>query len=63
MGTTRMSEHPSEGVVDSDGRVHGVKNLLLAGSSVFPCAGYANPTITIVALALRMAKHLRALQP
>jgi choline dehydrogenase-like flavoprotein len=63
MGTTRMSEHPSGGVVNSDCRVHGVGNLFLAGSSVFPCAGYANPTITIVALALRMAQHLQTLRP
>ena len=59
MGTTRMSRSPDHGVVDGNCRTHGVRNLYLAGSSVFPCAGYANPTITIVALSLRLAAHLR----
>lgn len=59
MGTTRMSLDPRHGVVDTDCRAHGVDNLYLAGSSVFPSAGYANPTLTIVALALRLADHLR----
>ncbi len=58
MGTTRMSESPSEGVVDRDCRVHGIDNLYVAGSSVFPTAGFMNPTLTIVALALRLADHL-----
>ena len=58
MGTTRMSERPSEGVVDRDCQVHGVSNLYVAGSSVFPTGGMANPTFTIVALALRMAEHI-----
>jgi choline dehydrogenase-like flavoprotein len=60
-GTTRMSTGPQTGVVDTECKVHGVDNLFVAGSSVFPCAGYANPTITIVALALRLAAHLRSL--
>jgi choline dehydrogenase-like flavoprotein len=59
MGTTRMSTDPRKGVVDPDGRVHTLENLYVAGSSVFPTAGYANPTLTIVALALRLADHLR----
>lgn len=59
MGTTRMSEDPTTGVVAPDGRVHGVENLWVAGSSVFPSVGYANPTLTIVALALRMADSFR----
>ena len=59
MGTTRMSDSPSEGVVDADCQVHGVANLYVAGSSVFPTAGFANPTLTIVALALKLADHLR----
>ena len=60
MGTTRMSASPGRGVVDSNCRVHGVDNLLIAGSSVFPAAGYANPTLTIVALSLRLAEHLKS---
>jgi len=60
VGTTRMSLSPREGVVDTDCRAYGVRNLYLAGSSVFPCAGHANPTLTIVALALRLADHLRS---
>lgn len=58
MGTTRMSASARTGVVDPDCRVHGVENLYVAGCSVFPTAGYANPTLTIVAMALRLADHL-----
>lgn len=58
MGTTRMSASPRKGVVDADCRVHGMENLYVAGSSVFPTGGYANPTLTIVALTLRLAEHL-----
>ncbi len=58
-GSTRMREDPREGVVDADCRVHGVSNLFIAGSSVFPTGGTAGPTLTIVALALRLAAHLR----
>ena len=57
-GTTRMSDDPSTGVVDTDGQVHGVRGLHVAGSSTFPIAGYANPTLTIVALSLRLADRL-----
>ena len=59
-GTTRMSADPRHGVVDPDGCVHGVENLYVAGASTFPTAGFANPALTIVALALRLADHLRA---
>lgn len=59
MGTTRMGASPRTGVVDADCRVHGVRNLFMAGSSVFPSAGHANPTLTVVALALRLADRLR----
>ncbi|SDG14950.1 GMC family oxidoreductase [Pelagibacterium luteolum] len=58
MATTRMSNDPKKGVVDADCKVHGMGNLFVAGSSVFPTAGSDSPTITIVALALRMADHL-----
>lgn len=59
MGTTRMSEDPAEGVVDANGRMHDVDNLWVAGSSVFPTVGFGNPTLTIVALAHRLADHLK----
>lgn len=59
MGTTRMADDPRRGVVDRTCRVHGVHNLYVAGSSVFPTGGHANPTLTIVALALRLSDHLR----
>jgi choline dehydrogenase-like flavoprotein len=59
MGTTRMSDDPRRGVVDRDCRVHGVLNLFVAGSSVFPTSGSGTPTLTLAALALRLAKHLR----
>lgn len=60
MGTTRMDPDPGLGVVDTDLRVHGVDNLYVAGSAVFPTTGYANPTLTLVALAHRLAAHLRS---
>ncbi len=60
MGTTRMHVDPRLGVVDEQCRVHGIENLYIAGSSVFPTCGYANPTLTLVALALRLADHVRA---
>lgn len=58
IGTTRMHADPTRGVVDAECRVHGVDNLWIAGSSVFPTSGYANPTLTLVALALRLADAL-----
>jgi choline dehydrogenase-like flavoprotein len=60
MGTTRMAADPRQGVVDADCRVHGVANLYVAGCSVFATSGYANPTLTLVALSLRLADHLEA---
>ncbi len=60
LGTTRMHPDPRYGVVDENARVHGVDNLYVAGSSVFPTGGYANPTLTIIALSLRLADHLKA---
>jgi choline dehydrogenase-like flavoprotein len=59
MGTTRMHDDPRRGVVDRDCRVHGVSNLFIAGSSVFPTAGSGSPTLLIAALALRLADHLK----
>jgi choline dehydrogenase-like flavoprotein len=59
MGTTRMDDDPRRGVVDADCRVHGIANLFCAGSSVFPTGGAAPPTLTIVALALRLAERLK----
>ncbi|MCO7220226.1 FAD-dependent oxidoreductase [Klenkia sp. PcliD-1-E] len=59
-GSTRMAATPTEGVVDGDGQVFGVGGLFVAGSSVFPTSGHANPTQTVVALAVRLADHLRA---
>ena len=60
MGTTGMGTSRSNSVVDRDCRVHGYDNLFVAGSSVFPTGGYANPTLTILALSLRLADTLAA---
>ena len=54
-----MHDQPKKGVCDGDGRVHGVDNLYVAGSALFPTFGAANPTFTILALALRTADHLK----
>lgn len=59
IGSTRMHAQPQRGVVDADCRVHGVSNLWIAGSSVFPTGGIANPTLTILALAARLSDRLR----
>ena len=59
MGTTRISEDPTQGVVNQDCRVHGVDNLYIAGSSVFPTVGSGWPTMTLIAMALRLADHLK----
>ena len=59
MGTTRMHKDPSRGVVDENCQLHGVHNVFVAGGSVFPTSGHANPTLTIVALALRLADHMK----
>jgi len=60
MGTARMSDSPTTGVVDPDCRVYGLDNFFLAGSAVFPTGGYANPTLTLIALAVRLARHIDA---
>jgi choline dehydrogenase-like flavoprotein len=61
MGTTRMSDNPKQGVVDAECRVHGMSNLFVAGSSVFPTPGGATPTLLLVALALRLADRLKGM--
>ncbi|AUD02606.1 GMC oxidoreductase [Spirosoma pollinicola] len=60
IGTTRMSDNPETGVVDRNSKVYGVDNLYIAGSSVFPTGGHANPTLTIVAHALLLANYLKS---
>ena len=59
MGTTRMGSNVNESVVDQDCKYHQLNNLYIAGSSVFPTSGSTNPTLTIVALALRLAETLK----
>lgn len=59
MGTTRMHTDPKQGVVNANCQVHGVSNLFITGGSVFPTGGFANPTLTIVALAIRLADHVK----
>lgn len=60
IGTTRMAVTADAGVVDVNCKVHGVENLYVAGSSVFPTSSHANPTLMIIALALRLADHLKS---
>jgi len=59
IGTARMGSSAASGVVDCDGKVFGMNNLYVAGSAIFPTSSQANPTLTIVAMALRLADHLR----
>lgn len=59
MGTTRMAADESNGVVDPDCRVFGIDNLYIAGSSIFPTAGYGGPTMLLIAFALRLAEHIK----
>lgn len=61
IGTTRMSISPDHGVVDSNCKVHDINNLFIAGSSCFPTSGAANPTLTIVALSIRISDHIKTL--
>ena len=60
MGATRMSASPADGIVDRNCQVHTIGNLFVAGSSVFPQAGFANPTYTITAMAIRLADYLKS---
>jgi hypothetical protein len=59
MGTTRMHVDPKQGVVNEHCRVHGISNLFIAGASVFPTAGYANPVLTTLALTIRLADYIK----
>lgn len=59
MGTTRMDDNPARGVTDGNAKVHHTSNLYVAGSSLFPRCGWANPTLTIVATSIRLADHLK----
>lgn len=60
IGTTRMHDDPKLGVVDANCRVHGIHNFFVAGScSTFPAGGYPNPTLTLVAMALRLGDVLK----
>lgn len=63
MGTTRMADSPDRGVVDPDCLLFGTTNLFVAGSSVFPTGGHANPTLTIVQITLRLADHIIGISP
>jgi choline dehydrogenase-like flavoprotein len=58
MGTTRMSDDPQTGVVDKNCQVHGIQNLYMAGSSCFATGGAVNPTLSLIALTLRLSEHL-----
>jgi choline dehydrogenase-like flavoprotein len=62
MGTTRMHDDPRQGVVDRNCRIHGMANLYVAGASVFTNGGAACPTYNLVALAVRLADHVKAIQ-
>lgn len=62
LGTTRMSKEPKDGVVDSNCKAHDLKNLYIVGGSVFPTVSWANPTMTVLALTLRLADHINNLQ-
>jgi choline dehydrogenase-like flavoprotein len=59
MGTTRMSSDPKTGVVDANCKVHSIGNLYVAGSSCYATGGAVNPTLTVVAISLRLADHLK----
>jgi choline dehydrogenase-like flavoprotein len=58
IGTARMGTDPRTSVVDANCRVHSVNNLFVAGSAVFPTSSQANPTLTLIAMSLRLGKHL-----
>ena len=57
-----MNNDYKKGVVDNHCKVHGISNLYILGSSIFPVSGHANPTFTIVAMSLRLADHLKSIK-
>ena len=59
MGTTRMSEDPKQGVVDPNCKIHNIHNLYVAGASCYVTAGAVNPTLTLIALTIRLSDHLK----
>ena len=59
MGTTRMSEDPKDGVVDANCKIHGISNLFVAGAACYPTSGAPNPTLTLVALSLRLSDFIK----
>ena len=59
MGTTRMDQDPKQGVVDANCKLHGIASLFVAGPAVYPTGGAVNPTLTLVAMALRLSDHLK----
>lgn len=63
VGTARMAEDPCHGVCDANGEVFSVPGLFVAGAAVFPTSSFANPTLTLVALTLRLAEHLKRTPP
>ncbi len=63
MGTARMHDDPNQGVVDANCKVHGLENLYVAGSAAFTTAGSANPTLTLIALSLRLSDHIKTKMP
>lgn len=59
-GTTRMSASPTSGVIDQDCQVHGVRGLFVSGGSIFPTSGHANPTLMILAFAIRLSDKIKS---
>lgn len=59
MGTTRMSDDPKKGVVDANCQIHGINNLYVAGAGCFSTSSAPNPTLTVVALSLRLSDHIK----
>lgn len=58
MGGMRMADAPTTGVVDTDLKLHGLQNCFVCSGAVFPTSGFSNPTHTVLALAVRLARHL-----